>query len=88
MTATTYNITIHDLHCVENGVVCGGEAVVAILDNGIEIHRQRFIGKSLSPNGYTRKYQGKPGLEAVLLSGDCRMVFELSEPSKAAPVHP
>lgn len=87
MTAVTYGITINDLYRVENGVICGDEAVVAILDNGSEIHRERFIGKCLSPDGYTRKYRGKPGLDAALLSGNCRMRFELSEPSKAAPVH-
>lgn len=75
MKAATYSITIHDLYRVEGGAVCGDEAVVAILDNGREIHRERFIGKCTSPDGYTRKYRGKPGLVATLLSGTCRMGF-------------
>lgn len=87
MTAVTYSITIYDLHRIEGGLICGDEAVVVILDNGREVHRERFTGKCPSPGGYTRKYRGKPGLEAVLRSANCHMRFELSEPSKAAPVH-
>lgn len=88
MNEVTYSITIHDLHRFEAGLICGDEAVVAILDEGREIHRERFIGKCTSPSGYTRKYRGKPGLTATLLSGSCRMGFGLSEPVKAAPRHP
>ena len=87
MTKVTYSITIHDLHRLEGGVVCGDEAVVAVLNNGREIHRERFFGKCTSPSGYTRKYCGKPGLTAALISGNCRMGFSLSEPAKAAPAH-
>lgn len=88
MTTVTYSITIHDLHRLESGLVCGDEAVVAVLDNGREIHRERFFGKCTSPSGYTRKYEGKPGLTAVMISGKCRMGFSLSGPAKAAPAHP
>ncbi|MBP5948268.1 MULTISPECIES: hypothetical protein [unclassified Pseudomonas] len=88
MTLVTYGITIHDLQRLEGGLVCGEEAVVAVLDNGREIHRERFTGKCTSPSGYTRKYRGKPGLTAALISGSCRMGFSLSEPAKAAPAHP
>lgn len=88
MTKVTYSITIHGLHRLEGGVVCGDEAVVAVLDNGREIHRERFTGKCTSPSGYTRKYRGKPGLTASLISGSCRMGFSLSEPTAAAPAHP
>ena len=88
MTGVTYSITINDLHRVEGGLICGDEAVFAVLDNGRKIHRERFIGKCTSPGGYTRKYRGKPGLTAVLISGNCRMDFSLSSPSKAAPRRP
>lgn len=88
MSEFTYSITIHDLHRVEDGLLCGDEALVAILDNGHEIHQERFIGKCTAPRGYTRKYRGKPGLTASLLSGNCRMDFSLNEPTKAAPRHP
>jgi len=87
MTKVTYSITIHDLHRLEGGVVCGDEAVVAVLDNGREIHHERFFGKCTSPSGYTRKYRGKPGLTAALTSGSCRMGFSMSEPTAAAPAH-
>jgi len=88
MTKVTYSITIHDLHRLEGGFVCGEEAVVAVLDSGREIHRERFFGKCTSPSGYTRKYLGNPGLTAALISGNCRMGFSLSEPAMAAPAHP
>ncbi|SDS99560.1 hypothetical protein [Pseudomonas granadensis] len=88
MTKVTYSITIQDLHRLEGGLVCGDEAVVAVLDGGREIHRERFFGKCTSPSGYTRKYCGKPGLTAALISANCRMSFSLSEPAKAAPAHP
>lgn len=87
MTEVTYSIKIHDLCRVEGGLVHGDEAVVAILDNGREVHRERFIGRCISPDGYTRKYRGKPGLVATLLSGNCRMEFGLGELAKAAPRH-
>jgi len=85
MTKVTYSITIHDLQRIEGGLICGDEAVVAVLDNGREIHREHFIGKCTSPVGYTRKYRGKPGLTAALISGNCRLGFNLSSQPKAAP---
>lgn len=88
MAPVTYSIKIHDLYRVEGGVLCAEEAVVAILDGGHEVHRERFIGKCASPSGYTRKYCGKPGLRAVLLSGNCRMEFGLSASVKTVPRHP
>lgn len=88
MIKVTYSITIHDLHRLEGGLVCGDEAVVAVLDNGREIHCERFFGKCTSPSGYTRKYRGKPGLTAALVSGNCRMGFTLIAPTAAAPAHP
>ncbi|WP_083454260.1 hypothetical protein [Pseudomonas sp. P97.38] len=88
MTDATYSITINDLHRLEGGFICGDEAVVAVLDNGREIHRESFIGKCTSLGGYTRNYRGKPGLTAALISGNCRMDFSLSSPSKAAPRRP
>lgn len=87
MTKVTYSITIHDLQRIEGGLICSDEAVVSVLDNGREIHRERFIGKCTSPSGYTRKYRGKPGLTAALISGNCRMAFSLDGPAKALPNH-
>lgn len=75
MKAVTYSVTIHDLYRIEGGLMFGAEAVVAILDNGREVRRERFIGKCSSPAGYTRKFRGQPGLVATLVSGSCRMGF-------------
>ncbi|MFJ2456727.1 hypothetical protein ACIOWK_34400 [Pseudomonas protegens] len=88
MKAVTYSITIHDLHRIEGGLMCGDEAVVSILDSGREVRRERFIGKCSAPAGYTRTFRGQPGLVAKLISGSCRMEFGLSKPSTAAPVRP
>lgn len=88
MTKVTYSITIHDLQRLEDGLICGDEAVVAVLDNGREIHHERFIGKCTSPSGYTRKYRDKAGLTAAPVFGSCRMGFSLTGPAKALPSHP
>ncbi|CAI8810444.1 Phage tail protein [Pseudomonas chlororaphis] len=64
-----YVLTIRDLFTMSGGVLCGAEAEVAILDGGIEIDRMKFSGKCSSPSGYSRVYDGKPGLTAQLLSG-------------------
>ncbi|AVU77053.1 hypothetical protein [Pseudomonas rhizophila] len=88
MSKVTYSITIHGLHRLEGGLICSDEAVVSVLDDGHEIHRERFFGKCISPGGYTRKYRGKPGLTAALISGNCRMGFSLNDPAKALPSHP
>ncbi|MDU0668349.1 hypothetical protein ACPG8G_13050 [Pseudomonas aeruginosa] len=55
-----YLLTIHDLFTVRDGVRCGGEAFVAILDDQDEIDRLRFAGMT-SPGsaGYRRSYSGR-----------------------------
>ncbi|HEJ4597448.1 TPA: hypothetical protein ACXNF8_001587 [Pseudomonas aeruginosa] len=72
-----YLLTIHDLFTVRDGVRCGGEAFVAILDDQDEIDRLRFAGMT-SPGsvGYRRSYSGRPGLTARLVSGPGRITFE------------
>lgn len=88
MTAVNYSITIHDLYRVERGQTCADEAIVAIKDGDREIHREYFTGKCQASSGYMRRYTGKPGLSAVLLSGNCRMKFEASNPTDDARAHP
>ncbi|MFA7893008.1 hypothetical protein [Pseudomonas putida] len=76
MTEVTYSITIHDLLRIERDQKCADEAIVAIKSGDREIHREYFAGICEAASGYTRRYKGKPGLTAVLLSGSCRMKFE------------
>lgn len=64
----SYVLTIRDLFTVHDGVQCGGKAVVSIMDDGEEIDRLCFEGK-VGPDGYQRRYTGKPGLKAKLVSG-------------------
>lgn len=85
MAQVTYNIRVKDLHRVEAGLIVGDEAIVSIRDGSHEVHRERFIGVCSSSSGYNRKYQGKPGLKAVLVSGNCRMEFGPSDAAMAAP---
>lgn len=70
-----YTLTIHDLFTVTEGSICGAEAVVAILDDGVEIDRMKFSGKCQSKDGYSRAYTGLPGLTAELVSGPGRIHF-------------
>lgn len=88
MTRVTYSITIRDLHRVERGTLCADEAVVAIKDGERQIHQEYFTGKCQAPAGFVRRYTGKPGLHAVLLSGSCSMQFEASAPKQDAQGHP
>ncbi|AMS18359.1 hypothetical protein A3218_01935 [Pseudomonas chlororaphis] len=69
-----YMLTIHDLFTITGGVLCGAEAEVAILDDGIEINRMKFSGK-VGPGGpgYRRSFTGKPGLTAKLVTGPCHI---------------
>lgn len=64
-----YMLTIHDLFTITDGNICGAEAEVAILDGGVEIDRMKFSGKCQSKGGYSRSYDGKPGLTAQLETG-------------------
>lgn len=74
-----YMLTIHDLFTVTEGGICGAEAVVAILDGGVEVERVKFTGKCQSKGGYSRSYCGKSGLEAALVSGPGRIDFGLAQ---------
>ena len=76
-TLQRYMLTIHDLFAVTEGGICGAEAVVAILDGGVEVERVKFSGKCQSKGGYSRSYCGKSGLEAALVSGPGRIDFGL-----------
>ena len=72
----SYMLTINDLFTTPDGVLCGAEAQVAILDGDVEIDRLTFSGK-VGPGGpgYSRIYNGKPGLKAELVSGPGKITF-------------
>ncbi|MEN5136079.1 MULTISPECIES: hypothetical protein [unclassified Pseudomonas] len=72
---STYHITVRDLYRIENGAICGDEAIVAITSQGQEIDRLRFAGKCSSADGFRRTYFGRPGLAASLISGNCKIEF-------------
>lgn len=72
---STYHLTIRDLYRIENGAVCGDEAIVAVTSQGQEIDRLRFAGKCSSADGFRRTYLGRPGLTALLISGNCKIEF-------------
>ncbi|MEJ5280675.1 hypothetical protein WH299_15525 [Pseudomonas sp. MYb541] len=78
-TSQRYMLTIYDLFTITDAGICGAEAEVAILDSGVEIDRMKFSGKCQSKGGYSRSYQGKPGLKAALLSGPGRIDFGLAQ---------
>ncbi|UZE14809.1 hypothetical protein [Pseudomonas sp. B21-053] len=71
-----YMLTIHNLFTATDGDICGAEAEVAILEAGVEIDRLTLSGK-VGPGGpgYTRIYNGKPGLKADLVSGPGSLTF-------------
>lgn len=71
----SYVLTIWDLFKVRGSGVCGGEAVIAIMDGDQEVDRVTVSGKCQSPNGYRRSYTGKPGLTARLISGPKALSF-------------
>lgn len=76
-----YMLTIRDLFTVRDGVVCGGESFVAIMDGQMEVDRMRFTGKTgPGGDGYRRSYIGKQGLTAKLVSGPGRIVFDPVSP--------
>lgn len=64
-----YTLTIRDLFALHGNVICGADAEVAILDGCAEIDRVKFSGKVQCESGYSRSYQGMPGLTAVVASG-------------------
>lgn len=85
-TSQRYMLTIHDLFTITDGVICGAETEVAILDAGVEIDRMKFSGKCQSKDGYRRAYTGTPELTAALVSGPGRILFEKTEVTPAASV--
>lgn len=78
-TSQRYMLTIYDLFTITDAGICGAEAEVAILDDGVEIDRMKFSGKCQSKDGYNRSYCGKSGLDAVLVSGPGRIDFGLTQ---------
>ncbi|WET12926.1 hypothetical protein P3S72_12585 [Pseudomonas sp. D3] len=74
-----YLLTIHELFTITDGCTCGAEAVVAILDGGVEVDCVKFSGKCQSKGGYSRSYHGKSGLQAALVSGPGRIDFGLAQ---------
>lgn len=78
-----YVLTIHDLFAITDGVLCGAEAEVAILDGGVEIDRMKFSGKCQSKGGYSRSYYGKPGLTAELVSGPGRIQLQAEQGTRS-----
>lgn len=78
-----YILTYWDLFVIRAGELCGADAEVTILDNGIEIDRMKFSGMCRSAEGYSRAYTGKPGLTANLAFGPGRIQL-LEEVSSSA----
>ncbi|WP_192560292.1 hypothetical protein [Pseudomonas allokribbensis] len=72
----TYALTIQNLFTINDGAMAGGIAEIAILDGEFEIDRVRLSGK-VGPGGsvYRREYEGKPGLNAELLTGIGQITF-------------
>ncbi|EIM14028.1 hypothetical protein [Pseudomonas chlororaphis] len=81
-----YMLTIHDLFTIHGGILCGADAEVEILDDGIEIDRMKFSGMCRSVEGYSRSYAGKPGLTATLVSGPGRIRFRVANTPEITPV--
>jgi len=70
-----YVLTIWDLFTMSGSDVCGGEAVIAIMDGDQEVGRMTLSGKCQSPSGYRRSYTGKSGLTARMVSGPGSIEF-------------
>ncbi|MBX8528562.1 hypothetical protein K5D32_02745 [Pseudomonas cichorii] len=71
-----YMLTIWDLFTMNGSDVCGGEAVIAIINSGQEVDRIIVSGKCQGTSGYRRSYTGMPGLTARLVSGAGSISFE------------
>lgn len=82
-----YVLTIWDLFTMNGSDVCGGEAVIAIMDGDREVDRVTVSGKCQSTSGYRRSYTGKPGLTARLISGPEALSFAWDKPD-ADPYQP
>lgn len=72
----SYVLTVQDLFTMKGDEVCGGEAVIAIMDGDQEVDRVIVSGKCREPSVYSRSYLGKPGLTARLVSGLGSITFE------------
>ena len=83
----SYVLTIWDLFTMNGSDVCGGEAVVAVIDGDQEVDRFTISGKWQSPSGYRRSYTGKSGLTALLLSGPDGLSY-VWEKDEADPYRP
>lgn len=70
-----YMLAIWDLFTMNGSGVCGGEAVIAVMDGDQEVDRVTVSGKCQGQNGYLRSYTGKPGLTARLMSGPKALSF-------------
>jgi hypothetical protein len=72
----SYALTLQNLFTINEGVMAGGSAEIAILDGELEIDRVRLSGK-VGPGEsiYRREYKGKLGLKAELLTGVGQITF-------------
>lgn len=71
-----YVLTIWDLFTIKGSDVCGGEAVIAIMDGDREVDRVTLSGKCRNPVGHRRSYTGQPGLTGRIVSGPGRIAFK------------
>lgn len=71
-----YVLTMQNLFTVIDGVTAGCKAEVAILEGDVEIDRVQLSGK-VGPGEsiYRRKYLGKAGLRAELLTDVGQITF-------------
>ncbi|WP_409300494.1 hypothetical protein [Pseudomonas sp. KCJK8993] len=73
----SYMLTMQNLFTINEGVMAGGNAEIAILDGEIEIDRVRLSGKvGPGESVYRREYKGKPGLKAELLTKVGQITFK------------
>ncbi|WP_122503173.1 hypothetical protein ACTACV_10455 [Pseudomonas syringae] len=71
-----YVLTMQNLFMIKDGVTSGCKAEVAILDGDVEIDRIKLSGKvGPGESSYRRKYEGKAGLRAELLTGVGQITF-------------
>lgn len=72
-----YLLTMQNLFTINDGVISGGKAEIALLEDDMEVDRLNLTGK-VGPGEsiYCRDYVGKPGLRAKLLTGVGQITFE------------
>ncbi|QSL85925.1 hypothetical protein [Pseudomonas atacamensis] len=72
----SYAMTIQNLFTIDEGVLSGGVAEIAILDGSLEVDRVKLSGKvGPGESVYRREYIGKPGLRAELLTEVGQITF-------------